>query len=375
MIRASALLLLVAPAAWCRPALVFDGSKQSVRATGIAPEVLAALKERAPAASELSRAFAVYFDSATTAMLGDYEVDGDALQFTPRFPFIPHRAHVAVFDPGALSAILGFPGRPGVNVERLSFRPDAPEHRSKPRVVAVYPSGKEVPANLLRIYVVFSQPMSRHGIQRHIQLLNEGGKPVEHPFLDMEEGLWDPQARRLTLILDPGRIKRGLALNESQGAPLNPGGRYRLVISGAAEDADGSPLTEDFSKEYRVVSAERTPADPRNWKLILPRAGTRESLAVIADRAMDQPLFERLVRVEDAAGSPLSGNATVDGGGTQWRFAPRELWPQGGFNLRVAGELEDLAGNRPTRLFDQPTDASGLRREARDVVVPFRVSN
>ena len=375
MIRASALLLLVAPAAWCRPALVFDGSKQSVRATGIAPEALAALKERAPAASELARAFAVYFDSATTAMLGDYEVDGDALLFTPRFPFIPHRTHLAVFDPGALSAILGFPGRPGINVERLSFRPDAPEHRSKPRVVAVYPSGEEVPANLLRIYVVFSQPMSRHGIQRHIQLLSESGKPVEHPFLDMEEGLWDPQARRLTLILDPGRIKQGLALNESKGPPLSPGGRYRLVISGQAEDADGSPLTLDFSKEYHVGSAERTPADPRNWKLIVPRAGTRESLAVIADRAMDQPLFERLVRVEDAAGSPLSGSTTVDGGGTQWRFAPKESWPQGGFNLRVAGELEDLAGNRPTRLFDQPTDASGLRREARDVVVPFRVSN
>ncbi len=374
MIRASILLLLLAAPAWGEPALVFDRPTRSVRVTGVAPEVLAAIKERSPAPSVLTQAFAVYFEDAATAMLGDYQVDSNALRFTPRFPFMPERTHRAIFDPLALAEILGLPERAASGIQRLSFRIDAPERRSATRVTAVYPSGEVVPANLLRIYIVFSQPMSRRGIERHIQLLGENGDPVEHPFLDMEDGLWDPGARRLTLILDPGRIKRGLALNEIKGPPLRPGGRYRLVISADAKDAEGSPLAEKFSKEYRVGPADRTTPDPRKWKLTVPRAGTRESLVVVADRELDQPLFERLVRVEDATGSPLDGEAMVQYGGTQWRFAPIKAWRPGRYRLRVAAELEDLAGNRPTRLFDQPTDTSGIRREARDVVVPLRVS-
>jgi hypothetical protein len=300
MIRASILLLLAAPA-WGEPALVFDRATRSVRVTGVAPEVLAAVKEQSPAASALTRAFAVYFEDATTPMLGDYQVDGNALRFTPRFPFMPERTHRAMFDPLALAEILGLPERPAPGVQRLSFRIDAPERRSATHVTAVYPSGDVVPANLLRIYIVFSQPMSRRGIERHIQLLGENGKPVEHPFLDLEDGLWDPGARRLTLVLDPGRIKRGLALNAVKGLPLRPGARYHLVISAEAKDAEGSPLAENFSKEYRVDPADRTTPDPRKWKLTVPRAGTRELLVVVADRALDQPLFERLVRVEDAS--------------------------------------------------------------------------
>src|SRR5258708_1609247 len=177
--------------------------------------------------------------------------------------------------------------------------------------------------------------MSRHGIEHHIQLPGEKGEPVEHPFLDMEEGLWDPGTLRLTLILDPGRIKRGLALNEAKGLPLRPGGRYRLVISSNANDAEGSPLAESFSKEYRVDPMDRSTPDPRKWKLTVPRAGTREWLVVGADRSLDQPLFERLVRVEDATGSPLEGEAMVEYGGAEWRFAPAKAVRPGGIRLRV----------------------------------------
>jgi hypothetical protein len=372
VIRASILLLLAAPA-WGEPALVFDRPTRSVCVTGVAPDVLAAVKEQSLAASALTRAFAVYFEDATTAMLGDYQVHGNALRFTPRFPFLPGRAHRAIFDPLALAEILGLPERPASGVQRLSFRIDEPERRSATRVTAVYPSGDVVPANLLRIYIVFSQPMSRRGIEHHIQLLGENGEPVEHPFLDMEDGLWDPGSRRLTLILDPGRIKRGLALNELKGLPLRSGGRYRLVVSADASDAEGSPLAENFSKEYRVEPADRTSPDPRKWKVTIPRAGTRELLVVAADKALDQPLFERLVRVEDATGSPLEGEGTVEDGGTQWRFVPAEAWRPGQYRLRVAAELEDLAGNRPTRLFDQPMDTNGIRRQARDVVLPLQI--
>src|SRR5260370_17096912 len=84
--------------------------------------------------------------------------------------------------------------------------------------------------------------------------------------------------------------------------------------------------------------------------------------------------LELMVRVVVRPGGVLEGGPMGEYGGTEWRFAPAKAWRPGRYRLRVAAELEDLAGNRPTRLFDQPTDTSGIRREARDVGVPLRVS-
>lgn len=55
--------------------------------------------------------------------------------------------------------------------------------------------------------------------------------------LAMPDGLWDPEGRRLTLFLHPGRIKRGVAMHEALGLALRPGRRYRLVVDREAEDA------------------------------------------------------------------------------------------------------------------------------------------
>jgi len=368
--RALIFLVLCTPA-WGAPTLVFE-SPGAVRVIGLDLEALKALKQPAFATAELSRAFAVYFEDATTAILGDYEVDARGLRFTPRFPFTPGRMHRAIFDSRAFATILHLQPSP-VDILRLSFVVDAPEQPATTRVVAVYPSGDSVPANLLRVYILFSRPMSRRGIADHVKLLGESGEAVEHPFLNLEQDLWDPSGQRLTLIFDPGRIKRGLALHENKGLPLRAGGRYRLVISADAKDAEGKPLAEAFSKEYRVLPAERSTPDPRRWRIAIPRVRTREQLLLVADRALDQPLFERLVRVEDEAGLPLEGEATVRDGGTRWCFSPAQPWRPGGYRLRVGAELEDLAGNRPTRLFDEPADPSGIRKEAQDVLVPLKL--
>ena len=41
--------------------------------------------------------------------------------------------------------------------------------------------------------------------------------------------------------------------------------------------------------------------------------------------------------------------------------------------LRIGADLEDVAGNRPTRLFEEPVAADGRRAEARAVTVSFRI--
>jgi hypothetical protein len=42
--------------------------------------------------------------------------------------------------------------------------------------------------------------------------------------------------------------------------------------------------------------------------------------------------------------------------------------------LRVAGEMEDLAGNRPTRLFEEPANSDGRRAEALESVLTFTIT-
>ncbi len=242
------------------------------------------------------------------------------------------------------------------------------------RVTVVYPSGDVVPANLLRIYVQFSRPMTRRGIARHVRLLDGAGNPVPRVFLEMPDGLWDPEGRRLTLFLDPGRIKRGVGAHEALGMPLQAGRRYRLVVAADAEDEDGMPLAGPFVKELRVAAADRVSPDVHRWRPDVPPPGSRQALVVTADKPLDQALFARVLRLLDAAGRPVPGEASVEAGETRWRFSPAEPWRQGDYVLHVGGDLEDLAGNRPTRLFDEPAALGGQRREARDVELRLRIS-
>jgi hypothetical protein len=263
---------------------------------------------------------------------------------------------------------------PGLPLLRLSFRIDPPPLTPKTRVTQVFPSGDVVPANLLRIYVHFSHPMTRRGIGRYVRLMDLKGQPVEAAFLEMEDGLWDPEGQRLTLFLHPGRIKRGLALHESMGTPLRPGSRYRLVIAKEAEDEEGGTLVEGFSKEFRVTAEDRTSPDVHKWVVAEPRAGGRGPLIVRADKPLDAALFARLLRVENVEGKLVNGNSSVEAQETCWRFVPSEDWRSGTYTLRIGAQLEDLAGNRPTRLFDELTAPNGGRAEAREVSLTFSVA-
>jgi len=61
--------------------------------------------------------------------------------------------------------------------------------------------------------------MSRGFADDHVQLLDDTGAAVESPFLALAE-LWNPAATHLTLLIDPGRIKRGLVPHEHLGPVL-----------------------------------------------------------------------------------------------------------------------------------------------------------
>ncbi|MEO0931908.1 MAG: hypothetical protein AAFY14_14880, partial [Pseudomonadota bacterium] len=74
----------------------------------------------------------------------------------------------------------------------------------------IYPSGDVVPENLLRMYLYFSGPMAEADILPHIRLRHEDATAVDGVFLSNRFDLWSPDRTRLTLLLDPGRVKTGL---------------------------------------------------------------------------------------------------------------------------------------------------------------------
>lgn len=224
--------------------------------------------------------------------------------------------------------------------------------------IDIYPTTEVLPENLLRFYLYFSRPMGQEDILRHIAILDEAGNPVDGAVLSNRYDLWSPDRRRLTLLLDPGRVKTGLAAHEAMGRALQPGQRYSLAIRGTAKDAEGCSLGQDRVHGFRVGPADLSPPTPVDWEIIAPSAGSTEPLVVDLGSAHDHLSLAYRLRVHDSDGAVVPGAIELGEGETVWRFVPRHPWAATPHHVSVDAQLEDLAGNRPGVLFDQPLDAA-----------------
>src|SRR4029450_9861973 len=110
---------------------------------------------------------------------------------------------------------------------------------------------------------------------QHVHLMDEAGREVPGAFLALDQELWDPERRRLTLLFDPGRVKRGVRTNVESGAPLVAGRRYRLAIDDGWTDGNGAQLASGFEHAFDVGEADRRSPDPNRWRLTRPSPGTR----------------------------------------------------------------------------------------------------
>jgi hypothetical protein len=331
------------------PSIRLASSGKSVDVVGIPADDLVALSRLAPNSDAWLKILAVSLDKNDTTlppMLGAYRVDGTTLRFEPRFPFVPGVVYRVVFDS---SQIPGNKVRQRVQVKLQQPKP-AP---TTPTVVErIYPTATRLPENQLRFYVHFSTPMSQGEIYRHIQLLDAADKPVDSPFLEIDQELWDPAGKRLTLFIDPGRIKRGLKPREDLGPVLEAGKRYTLVIDRAWTDAEGNPLKEPYRKPFRAGPPEEKAIDPKQWRVQPPDAGGREPVTVLFPAPLDHALLQRLVWVEDDSGRKIAGTVTVGVAETRWQFVPADPWPAGTYRLVADTRLEDRAGNSIARPFE-----------------------
>lgn len=221
----------------------------------------------------------------------------------------------------------------------------------------VYPTGSELPENLLRFYIYFSAPMGQGDILPAIDLLDANGHRIDGVFLSNRFDLWSADRTRLTLLLDPSRVKTGLKAHQAMGRALVAGETYHLQISTEAKDAQGCTLRASHRVTFEATQADLLSPSPADWSLALPKTGTRAPLSVTLDGPVDHLSLAYRLRVLGPDGVPLPGRIALDKAETQWLFTPRTPWPDIPHQLAIDPMLEDLAGNRPGVLFDQPMGA------------------
>jgi hypothetical protein len=279
------------------------------------------------------------------ALGGRSEFHEGAIRFTPQFSFQPGMKYEAFFQ---------WPARalPSTQLFSLKFAIPSPPPTPPTRVTAIYPSAATLPENQLRFYIHFSGAMTTGEAYQHVKLLKANGQEVKRAFLELGEELWDGTGQRLTLLFDPGRVKKGLKPREEFGPVLEPGESYRLVIDKSWKDANGQPLAADFEKEFTAGPAVEAAVDWKEWKIDAPPSGGREPLVIRFPRSLDHALLQRMIGVEGAAGKMIDGAITVTDEERRWQFIPAQPWPAGQLTLVVEKTLEDSAGNNLARPFE-----------------------
>jgi len=133
---------------------------------------------------------------------GRYLLFEDEVQFIPHFPFERDVKYRATFNPQPLGASRT------AELLNLEFLIRSEQQAPAPtEVTHIYPSSDLLPENLLRFYVCFSNSMQRGLALEQISLLDADGQPVGDALYRPPVELWDRTMRRLTVLLDPGRLK------------------------------------------------------------------------------------------------------------------------------------------------------------------------
>lgn len=275
-----------------------------------------------------------------TPIAGHHTLENNAVTFTPAFGFEPGQDYVARV-------------RMSGEVERfLPFRITSQAAQINAAVTQVFPSGETLPENILRFYIHFSTPMTPHVAFDFIKLRDTSGNVDDAAFMRFKQELWNEDRTRLTVLIDPGRIKREVATNVELGPALLAGKQYSFSVDGGWPSADGKSILPMFSRTFTVSDALRERPDVRLWHVTSPCHGTKEPLTITLDRPFDRHLLNKDIQVVTEDGRFINGIINVGKGETSWSLTPNEPWPPKDLQVVANTELEDVAGNNFQDLLD-----------------------
>ena len=303
-------------------------------------------------------------ENQTPAVFGTYQVAGKTVSFVPRFPLSPsvvYEMHLS----DELKKQLNFK-------ENLRFGLPHQTLASTATVAHIFPSASELPENLLKFYVHFSEPMSRGEAYQRIQLF-QGDELVESPFLELGEELWDAEQTRFTLFVHPGRIKRGVKPREDDGPPMQAGKHYTLKISQDWKTAEGLGLAAPMEKKFSVIPPDDQQLNPERWKIETPVKDSRDAVGLAFDEPLDHAMLQRVLTVENYDGQRIEGQSQVAKLEMQWTFTPDQPWRVGRYFIEVATNLEDLCGNSIARPFEVKMQDRSASQPTTKIAIEFVV--
>ncbi len=293
------------------------------------------------------------------AVIGSYSSSAGQVVFQPLVPFSEELPYLIIF---------------GDTLEH-KFKIDVPSDRLRTRLLQAYPSTDTVPANLLKIYLQFSAPMREGEVYERVGIYNSQGNRLKDPFVPLHPELWDSSGCRVTLWLDPGRVKRALLSRETHGPVLETGKTYRLKVDSQWKDTNGQPLETGFTKEFHVKPDDRIKPETENWTLTPPAANTRKPLLVNFGETLDYATALNAFRVKKINGQDVPGSLQILEDESGIIYGPINSWFTGLYILIINSKLEDMAGNNLNRLFDRDlTSETDLPSEKAYYEIEFEVS-
>ncbi len=222
-------------------------------------------------------------------------------------------------------------------------------NNTSPELVVIYPTSDAVPENLLKMYFLFSKPMQEvRSSLDFISVTNNTTNEKVDVFLNLETELWNTEHTRLTLWLDPGRIKTDLIPNKEKGLPILKDNEYTLTVDGNWKDADSNTLDHSYEKIFRVTDRDSHKPIVDEWNL----NATQQLLTINFKEPMDAILALEAFNIQDSNGVDIDGEYYIFKNEKIINFKPNTPFEKGDYTLIIASRLEDLAGNNLNRLFD-----------------------
>ncbi|REG85650.1 hypothetical protein [Marinomonas pollencensis] len=222
------------------------------------------------------------------------------------------------------------------------------------KVMKIQPNSALIPENTLRFYLYFTQPMKPNVAFNYIKLVNAEGVEDNAAFMKFKQELWSADRKRLTLLMDPGRIKRGVETNLELGPALEAGKAYKIIVKAGWPTANGNQTLAGFSHSYQINNALRTLPDVNKWKITPPKIGSLQPLRIQFDRLFDYQLLQSEISLFSSDGNEISGKISNDEEHQIWQFTPKKQWRNKHIVLSVNAKLEDVAGNNFKDVMDHP---------------------
>lgn len=296
-----------------------------------------------------------------TPMAGVYHVDGKNVEFDPAFDFVMGQNYTVLTH--------------DLTRRLTQFSIGAGSADTPPQVVAIYPGGAEIPENTLRFYIHFSEPMQPHMSAEFIKLVDVNGTADLAAFMTFKQELWNEDRTRLTLLMDPGRIKRGVATNLDLGPALLAGNSYSIVVEGGWPNARDGQEAAPFEHKFIVSPPMRVLPDTELWQFQRPKILSLEPLVIIFDRPFDHQLAQNAITVLDNEGHRVPGTVSVENYDRTWRFSPDSAWSTPKIRIAVDARFEDVAGNNFRELLDHSVETGVADIDQKTIDLDLRPSS